>query len=63
VDGGGGVDTLKLDGAGLTLDLTSINNTRIQDIEIIDIRGLYMFLSLTDFMLNICIFLRISFGK
>jgi hypothetical protein len=23
VDGGGGVDTLKLDGAGLTLDLTS----------------------------------------
>ncbi|VVM17633.1 RTX toxins and related Ca2+-binding proteins [uncultured Gammaproteobacteria bacterium] len=39
VDGGGGVDTLKLDGAGLTLDLTSISNTRIQDIEIIDIRG------------------------
>jgi hypothetical protein len=37
VDGGGGVDTLKLDGAGLTLDLTSISNTRIQDIEIIDI--------------------------
>jgi hypothetical protein len=35
VDGGGGVDTLKLDGAGLTLDLTSISNTRIQDIEII----------------------------
>jgi hypothetical protein len=31
VDGGGGVDTLKLDGAGLTLDLTSISNTRIQD--------------------------------
>jgi Ca2+-binding RTX toxin-like protein len=39
VDGGGGVDTLKLDGAGLTLDLTNISNTRIQDIEIIDIRG------------------------
>ena len=39
VDGGGGVDTLKLDGAGLTLDLTKISNTRIQDIEIIDIRG------------------------
>jgi hypothetical protein len=34
-DGGGGVDTLKLDGAGLTLDLTKISNTRIQDIEII----------------------------
>jgi hypothetical protein len=33
VDGGGGVDTLKLDGAGLTLDLTKISNTRIQDIE------------------------------
>jgi hypothetical protein len=39
VDGGGGIDTLKLDGAGLTLDLTKISNTRIQDIEIIDIRG------------------------
>jgi hypothetical protein len=37
--GGGGIDTLKLDGAGLTLDLTKISNTRIQDIEIIDIRG------------------------
>jgi hypothetical protein len=35
VDGGGGVDTLKLDGAGLTLDLTKISNTRIRDIEII----------------------------
>jgi hypothetical protein len=30
---------IKSTGAGLTLDLTSINNTRIQDIEIIDIRG------------------------
>jgi Ca2+-binding RTX toxin-like protein len=39
VDGGGGIDTLKLDGAGLTLDLTKISNTRIRDIEIIDIRG------------------------
>jgi hypothetical protein len=27
VDGGGGVDTLKLDGAGLTLDLTKISNS------------------------------------
>jgi hypothetical protein len=26
VDGGGGIDTLKLDGAGLTLDLTKISN-------------------------------------
>jgi hypothetical protein len=39
VDRGGGVDTNKLDGAGLTLDLTKISNNRIQDIEIIDIRG------------------------
>ncbi|WP_445013901.1 beta strand repeat-containing protein, partial [bacterium endosymbiont of Bathymodiolus sp. 5 South] len=39
VDGGGGVDTLKLDGASLILDLTKISNTRIRDIEIIDIRG------------------------
>jgi hypothetical protein len=30
-----GGSTLKLDGAGLTLDLTKISNTRIRDIEII----------------------------
>ncbi|SFV89146.1 calcium binding hemolysin protein, putative [hydrothermal vent metagenome] len=43
VDGGGntstGVDTLKLDGSGLVLDLTKISNNRIQDIEKIDITG------------------------
>ncbi|CAC9549118.1 hypothetical protein [uncultured Gammaproteobacteria bacterium] len=39
VDGGGNIDTLALDGGGLTLDLTSISNTRIQDIEEIDIIG------------------------
>ncbi|CAC9572015.1 hypothetical protein, partial [uncultured Gammaproteobacteria bacterium] len=33
VDGGGNIDTLELDGSGLTLDLTNISNIRIQDIE------------------------------
>ncbi len=39
VDGGGNIDTLTLDGSGLTLDLTNISNARIQDIEKIDITG------------------------
>ncbi|SHE22346.1 Flagellar hook-length control protein FliK [Bathymodiolus brooksi thiotrophic gill symbiont] len=39
VDGGGNIDTLELDGSGLTLDLTNISNARIQDIEKIDITG------------------------
>ena len=39
VDGGGNIDTLKLNGSGSTLDLTKIINTRIQDIEKIDITG------------------------
>jgi Ca2+-binding RTX toxin-like protein len=39
VDGGGNIDTLALDGGGLTLDLTNISNTRIQNIEEIDIIG------------------------
>jgi hypothetical protein len=39
VDGGGNIDTLTLDGSGLTLGLTNISNTRIQDIEKIDITG------------------------
>jgi hypothetical protein len=39
VDGGGNIDTLTLDGGGLTLDLTNISNARIQDIEKIDITG------------------------
>ncbi|CAB5506683.1 hypothetical protein AZO1586I_1656, partial [Bathymodiolus thermophilus thioautotrophic gill symbiont] len=39
VDGGGGTDTLKLEGADLTLDLTKISDRRIQDIEVIDITG------------------------
>jgi hypothetical protein len=36
--GGNGIDTLRLDAAGLTLDLTKIADNRIVDIEIIDIR-------------------------
>jgi hypothetical protein len=31
VDGGGGIDTLKLEGEDLTLDLTNISDKRIQD--------------------------------
>jgi hypothetical protein len=33
------MDALKLEGAGLTLDLTKISDRRIQDIEVIDITG------------------------
>ncbi len=39
VDGGGNTDTLKLAGSDLNLDLTQIDNGRIQDIEIIDLTG------------------------
>ncbi|SGZ76788.1 Flagellar hook-length control protein FliK [Bathymodiolus thermophilus thioautotrophic gill symbiont] len=39
VDGGGGSDTLKLAGSNLNLDLSQIDNGRIQDIEIIDLTG------------------------
>ena len=37
--GGNGIDTLALDGTGLTFDLTSIADNRIVDIEQIDITG------------------------
>ena len=37
--GGTGVDTLRLDGSGLYLDLTSISDNRLVDIEQIDITG------------------------
>ncbi len=37
--GGAGIDTLALDGGALTLDLATIANTRIQDIEVIDLAG------------------------
>jgi hypothetical protein len=39
IDGGGGIDTLVLEGSDLTLDLTKISDRRIQDIEVIDITG------------------------
>ncbi|SFV87880.1 Flagellar hook-length control protein FliK [hydrothermal vent metagenome] len=39
INGGGGIDTLKLDGSGLTLDFTKISNNRIKDIEKIDLTG------------------------
>jgi hypothetical protein len=37
--GGSGNDTLRLDGSGLTLDLTTINDNRIADIEQINLTG------------------------
>lgn len=39
VHGGTGTDTMALDGAGITLDLSAASNSRIQDIEAIDITG------------------------
>ncbi|AYQ57298.1 alpha integrin [Bathymodiolus thermophilus thioautotrophic gill symbiont] len=39
VDGGYGLDTLKLAGENLILDLANIDNNRIQGIEIIDLTG------------------------
>ncbi|MBA5249546.1 MAG: hypothetical protein FE834_08505, partial [Gammaproteobacteria bacterium] len=39
INGGSGIDTLKLDGSGLILDLTKISNNRIKDIEKIDLTG------------------------
>ena len=37
--GGSGTDTLRLDGSGLTLDLTAIQDNRVVDVEEIDITG------------------------
>ncbi|MFV0243486.1 MAG: VCBS domain-containing protein [Qingshengfaniella sp.] len=39
IDGGTGTDTLRLDGSGLTLDLTTLDNTRLSGIERIDLGG------------------------
>lgn len=38
-DGGGGQDTLRIDGADITLDLTLLSEHRIKDIEIFDLTG------------------------
>ncbi len=38
--GGSGTDTLRLDGSGLSLDLASIPDNRLQGIEVIDLTGL-----------------------
>ncbi len=39
IDGGNGIDTLKLDGTGITLDFTAISGNKVIDIEKIDITG------------------------
>ena len=39
VDGGNGFDVLELTGAGLSLDLTSLEDNKIENIESIDLSG------------------------
>ena len=39
LDGGSGIDRLVLSGAGMALDLASIANTRLQNMEVIDLTG------------------------
>jgi Ca2+-binding RTX toxin-like protein len=39
IDGGSGDDTLRLDGSGLTLDLTTIADNKLRGIELIDLTG------------------------
>jgi Ca2+-binding RTX toxin-like protein len=51
IDGGSGVDTLRIDGAGITLDLTAIKAPVIQNIDVLDITGSgnnVLVMSLTD---------------
>jgi Ca2+-binding RTX toxin-like protein len=39
IDGGSGHDTLRLDGAGLSLDLTAIGQSLVKSIETVDLTG------------------------
>jgi len=53
IDGGSGIDTLKLDGAGILLDLSLVSGPALQNIEKIDLTGSgnnTLKLSLTDML-------------
>jgi len=53
IDGGSGIDTFKLDGAGIVLDLSLVSGPAIQNIEKIDLTGSgnnTLKLSLTDML-------------
>ena len=53
IDGGNGIDTLELDGAGIVLDLSLLNSAALQNIEKIDLTGSgnnTLKLSLTDML-------------
>lgn len=39
IDGGNGADTLRIDGAGIVLDLTTVADNKLTSIETIDLRG------------------------
>jgi hypothetical protein len=53
IDGGSGIDTLRLDASNLTLDLTQIADSKMQSLEQIDLRGAgqqTLSFNLTDFL-------------
>jgi hypothetical protein len=55
VDGGSGIDTLRLDGASITLDLSAISSAAIQGMEKVDLTGTgnnILKLSLQDMLQN-----------